>query len=259
MMRAVLCALVIGAGAAVAQTPAGEKLPAYRARVLGVYNAQTGDPVEGAEVVDLFSKTKAVTTSTGTVSLAFLSEGGAMLRIQKIGFEPYTQVVEITPADTMPSTILLRPLTQTLPTVVTRDSARRHLSPALQAFEERRKAGGGRFIDEATLRKNDTKPMTYMIRQVPGVQIVCDSKNGMASLYCAGVSGRQGSKSAFRGGQCYVDVYIDGVISTDNNLELLRVDEFAGVEYYSGAASIPQQYNKTGSVCGVLLLWRRER
>jgi len=39
----------------------------------------------------------------------------------------------------------------------------------------------------------------------------------------------------------------------------MRVDQFAGVEFYPGGATIPSQYNKTGSSCGVLLLWTRER
>jgi hypothetical protein len=61
------------------------------------------------------------------------------------------------------------------------------------------------------------------------------------------------------GGQCVVDLYIDGQIVGDNDLEKLRADQFAGVEWYSGAASIPVQYNKTGSTCGVLLFWSRDR
>jgi hypothetical protein len=52
-------------------------LPAYRARLLGVFNAQTGDPIEGAEVFDVFSKTKALTTATGTITLSFLPKAAA--------------------------------------------------------------------------------------------------------------------------------------------------------------------------------------
>ena len=33
----------------------------------------------------------------------------------------------------------------------------------------------------------------------------------------------------------------------------------AAVEFYAGGATIPVQHNKTGSNCGVLLLWTRER
>jgi hypothetical protein len=47
---------------------------------------------------------------------------------------------------------------------------------------------------------------------------------------------------------------------SDPNLNDFRVDSFAGIEFYSGAASIPLKYNKTGSSpCGVLLFWTRVR
>jgi hypothetical protein len=238
---------------------AAAQTASYRARLLGVYNAQTGDPVEGAEVIDLFSKTKALTTTTGTVTLAFLPEGGSMLRVQKIGFEPVTQIVPISPSDTAPAMILLRPIATRLPTVVTKDSAPRWVSPGLQAFEERRKSGSpGYFITDAELRKNETKAMTYMVRRLPGMQVNCPRGLSM-QMSCYAYSSRQKSKYAFLGGTCLMDVYVDGIISTDNNLELLRVSEFAGVEFYPGGASMPVQYNKTGSSCGVLLFWSRER
>ena len=58
---------------------------------------------------------------------------------------------------------------------------------------------------------------------------------------------------------CKVDVYVNGIVSTDTDLEKLQVSEYAGVEYYAGAATIPAIYNKTGSSCGVLLFWMRDR
>ena len=33
--------------------------------------------------------------------------------------------------------------------------------------------------------------------------------------------------------------------------------EYSGIEFYSGGATIPAQYNATGSGCGVMLLWTR--
>jgi hypothetical protein len=244
----------IGAGA---QTPA--PLAPHRARLLGVFNAQTGDPIEGAEVIDLLSKTKALTTATGTVTLSFLPEGGSMIRVTKIGFSPETNVVPITPVDTTPFMIMLRPLAQSLPTVVTKDTAAPLSSPGLREFDERRRQGAGHFITTEELRKNETKNMTYMVRRLPGVQIDCP-RGASHQPECFAYSGRQGSKSAFRGGRCDMDVYIDGTaVSPPVNLNDFRVDTFAGVEFYSGAASTPAKYNKTGSACGVLLFWTRVR
>jgi hypothetical protein len=79
----------------------------YRVRILGVFDADSGEFVEGAEVVDVLTGTKAVTTRTGTVSLAFLPEGGSEVRIQKPGYKTITIEVLISPRDTVPVTITL--------------------------------------------------------------------------------------------------------------------------------------------------------
>jgi hypothetical protein len=182
------------------------------------------------------------------------------VRIRKIGFAPATLLVTISPDDTVPLTVLLKSAPQLLPTVFTKDSTtRKYVSPGLQAFEERRRAGsGGYFIAEAELRKNDSKRMTNVVRTIPGVNITCINR-GLRIGDCYASSHRQGSARAFGGGDCPVDVYLNGIVYTDNDLQKLAVDQFAGIEFYAGGASIPIQYNKTGSSCGVLLLWTRER
>lgn len=225
------------------------RLPAYRARLLGVFDANTGEPIEGAQVTDILSKASSLTTKTGTVSLVFLPDSGSVVRVQKIGYQPATMVVKISPSDTVPITMLLNAVATTLPTVVTKDSNTRYLSPGLREMEERRRQGFGHFITEAELRKNDSKRMTSMIRTLPSVNIACPSF-GFRAGECWAVGVRRA---------CPVDVYINGVISTDNDLQKLAVSEFSGVEYYTGAATIPIEYNKTGSSCGVLLLWLRDR
>jgi hypothetical protein len=257
-----LFALAIGAltAPAFAQSPAST-VPAYRGRILGVFDAQTGDPIEGADISDVLNKNSSVTTKTGTVSLVFLPDGGTLVRIRKIGYETQTMMVAISPADTVPLTVLMARSAQTLPTVVTRDSAPPPRSMRLRDFVERMNAGaGGRFISEADLRKNDGKTnMTNMIRRLSGLQVQCGKPGGQRPMDCWAITRRAQSRMAIMGGECAVDLYMDGVPYSDNDLNKLKVEEFAGVEYYAGGASIPIQYNKTGSSCGVLLLWTRER
>ena len=241
--------MVAFGSAALGQTPSA--LPAYRARVLGVFDSQSGVPIEGAEVLDMSSKSHARTTATGTVALVFLPEGGGVVRIQKIGYEPVTQVVEISPDDTVPVTVLMRAAV-TLPTVVTKDSAPHWISPALRAFEERRLSGMGRYITAAQLRKNEGRTMTNLIREL-GIKVTCTK---VFPIQCFATSTRAGS--------CSFDTYLDGVrinkTDTDRrDLEKILVSEMGGVEAYLSPATIPSLYNATGSSCGVLLFWSRER
>ena len=58
-------------------------------------------------------------------------------------------------------------------------------------------------------------------------------------------------------------IYVDGIRMTDENLLMLSVSQFAGIEAYTPATT-PARYNMTGrpgtnSACGVLLFWSRER
>jgi hypothetical protein len=82
-------------------------IPAYRLRVLGVFDGETGEPIEGAFVTDLTTGTHATTSVTGTVSLAFLPEGGTPLRISKTGYDDLSVGVEITPEKTNPITLIM--------------------------------------------------------------------------------------------------------------------------------------------------------
>jgi hypothetical protein len=241
--------LLLAASLAAAQESA-PKLAAYRGRIVGVYDLNTGAPIEGVEVVDVASGTKAMTTATGTVSLVYLPDGGSTVRIRKLGYTPITQFIAISPSDTVPLTLLLTPTTTVLPAVVTRDSARHYISPGLRQFEERRKAGVGHFITEDELRKSDTREMPDVLRRLTGVQINCSARTPRR---CTAGSVRSG-----RGQLCPFLIYVDGLRMTDNNLLMLSVDQFAGVEEYSGA-TIPPMYNATGTACGVLLFWSRER
>jgi hypothetical protein len=82
-------------------------LPGYRYRLLGVFDQLTGDPIVGAEVMDMKTGTKALTTKTGTVSLIFLPEGGTPVRITKPGYEELTLAVEISAESAEPLTLLM--------------------------------------------------------------------------------------------------------------------------------------------------------
>jgi hypothetical protein len=265
VLRGLLLAAVLqGSGAGIAagqdstpaRPPAAQAAPRYRHRILGVFDTGTGEPIEGARVLDVQNRVTALTTRTGTVSLIFLPEGLNLVRIEKMGYQPQAFPVQISESDTVPLTILLTPTVNTLPTVVTKDSAPHYLSPGLKGFEERRAGGLGHFMPEVEMRKHDNQTMTSVVRTFPGLFISCRTR---VPRRCVAVSTRQGSKSALSGGTCPLDVYIDGVPSFENDLEVLNVNQFAGIEYYAGGTTIPPQYNKTGSSCGVLLFWTRER
>jgi hypothetical protein len=80
---------------------------AYRNRLLGLFDNETGEPIVGAEVADSTSGTFATTTQTGTISLIFLPEGMTTLRIRKAGYAELRLPVVISPKDSVPITLTL--------------------------------------------------------------------------------------------------------------------------------------------------------
>jgi hypothetical protein len=82
-------------------------LPPYRFRVVGVFDTSTGDPLPDVDVIELAGGNHAKTTSTGTLALFFVPEGTNTLRLHHDGFRDTTVTVNISPADTVPLTLLL--------------------------------------------------------------------------------------------------------------------------------------------------------
>lgn len=232
-----------------AQMLAAQDLPAYRKRLLGVYDARTGDPIEGAEVADALARVTALTTATGTVSLVFLPEGGTLVRIKKVGYAPQSMMVSISPSDTLPLTVLLTKSAQELPAVVTRDSAVKYLAPILREFEARRHdpAIKGQFVTETELRRNDNSTVANIARRFAGAKVQ-PTRFGMELVTTRMMGG------------CPATVYINGLIQSGHvDLDKLLVNDFAGIEFYSSPSQTPSQYNRNNGGCGVLLLWYRER
>ena len=233
------------------------RLPGYRFRVMGVYDASTGEVVKGAEVVDLASGRIGTTNAAGLISLGFLPDGGSLVRIRKVGYQPFMQFVSISPSDTAPVTGLLYPAVTTLPTVVARDSSVKYLSSNLQGFEQRRRSGFGRFIAEAELRKWDDHSLRDVLPTLPGLQIQCAKTLPGNPCYVVGV--RMVRKYGILGGTCTATVYVDGVPDQDPDVRRLFARDYAGVEFYPGPAEVPPQFNATGNACAVLVLWTREK
>ena|ERR1041385_2639685 len=252
MRRLLVLGLLAGA-TAVAQSPS--PAPSYRSRILGVLDGNTGEPIEGVRITAVGSGTWATTTKTGTITLAFLPDGGDSVTLRKTGYLPTGVFASISATDTAAITVIMKPVVNTLPTVTTRDSTRKYISPALSAVEERRKRGFGQFIMEEQLRKSDARDMSEVIRQLTGVRIIC---NVRVPRTCFATEITATNLNPGKPTQCPMVVYVDGIVSYDNNLLNLRVNEFAAVEAYVGAR-IPEQYNTGNAGCGVLLFWSRER
>jgi hypothetical protein len=162
--------------------------------------------------------------------------------VQRIGFEPASLRVEIAAGDTLRPSISLQPAATILDTVAVKVQ---RLSATMEEFEMRRKAGLGHFFTQAEIDKRNVVDLSDLLGTVPSVSV----KAGGWPI------NRRDS-----GGTCRYVVFLDGVRrqATGAGIDALAVPkDLAGIEVYSGPATIPLQYKTSGATCGVILLWTR--
>jgi len=253
------------AGAQADSTPLA-RVPAYRRRLVGIYDAQSGEPVPGVRVTDVLSGTSMATSRTGSVVLVFVPEGVRLLRLQKLGYEVQTLPVSIIETDTASLTIMLRRVTE-LPAVVTRDSAPAAISAKMRGFEARRTMhAGGYYITEDVLRRGDGKLLANLLTaNLPGLAL--DRRSGNKAMVVKSPRCLDGTSAGPPA------VYLDGVAITSDAVEERRlkttqppvdiqayqVDDLAAVEWYPDNTLMPVDVPHDSKRCGALLLWTRER
>jgi hypothetical protein len=234
-----------------------------RGRVL---RAGTTTPLAGAEVWLPMADRRVTTDSSGDFRVDSLREGSQYVQVRKVGFAALRDTVTIAASSELRRDFSLIASSQVLDTVRTVASSK-YISPLLRGFEERRANHvSGYFITDSILRKNDNSNIgNVIVSRMSGIALT--PGRGSASylvntrkmcagavLSCTGVS------------TCYVTVYLDGILyysattrEPPPDVSRLMVTEFAAVEYYPSSGTGPPQYNATGSGCGTLLLWTRER
>jgi hypothetical protein len=251
---------------ALAKAPAPVKAASLRGAVT---RAGIGGAVAGADVWLPLLDRHATTDSAGAFTVDGLPAGPLLVQVRSIGYSVLRDTITITAGQETAHAYALFSRATQLDTVHTVASGTQHLSPGLRGFEDRRSThGGGYFITDSTLRRFGDQPLSSIIMsRVAGVTMV-PGRSGASYL----VSARKPCSGAVLthcvSPNCYVTTYIDGVLAYSAgsasgaeppDIARINVNELAGVEFYSMTGTGPPEYNSTGSGCGTLLLWTRER
>jgi hypothetical protein len=205
-------------------------------------------PIENAELslADLGLVT--TTNDRGQYDFKDLVAGSHHIHVRKIGYAEVDLVVDLDEADRVTRDIALTRVTlldsmAVVGRVLPRDEA-------MRSFEEHRRTGLGKFLTPDDLVKAQNTHLTSLIQQWPG-------------LYVPGRRGSwpqstRGAKS-LRGG-CQMAVYLDGIRLDPNDGDLDSVappERLAAVEYYPGPSSVPPEYARLNTQCGVIVLHSR--
>lgn len=196
--------------------------------------------------------------------------GRYLVTVRTLGFQFFTDTIEIRAAKILDAELTLNPSATRLDTLLT--TAQSTTPNPLwwkKDFDDRRKAHiTGSFLSDSLLRAHEDDRMISLITMLPGVRAVFDTHTNTSAVYIASGVNVSDGRPAFQASSnpCYMTVYVDGQKIFENNSTMekpnfasLRVSDFAGVEVYPSSSTTPVQFSATGSSCGTVLLWRRNR
>ncbi len=258
-------ALLIALAAA---SPGGLRAQGATATLAGrVIDAESRAPVPGVRV-ELARVDRIVETdSAGTFRLAGLVPELATVRLVRIGYAPVERNVTLYPGRTVTVEYAMTREAAVLPEVsVEGRPAEYSGSPIMAGFEERRRMGGGVFLDEAQLRRYESRRMADVLRGASGIRVLMDGQSAFVA------SNRQQVRSIRTGPglPCYLDIIVDGELywsmtrsqnrddgKAPNINSILATSELGAIEIYNSTASIPQKYRSIGNACGAIMFWTK--
>lgn len=196
-----------------------------------------------ATVSILGSKIRVSTGDNGRFRITGLRSGNYILTVHRIGYVAIAVATTVVPGDTLRPSFELQRITTELDTmIVTAKSAVARMTE----FESRRKTGIGYFLSADDIERKVSIGLGDVIREIPTVDI---DTRGMFSQVAINK----------RSGGCMFQIYLDGLpMPTPTDLQVLpRPQQIAGIEVYSGPATVPLQYKFGRANCGVMLIWTK--
>jgi hypothetical protein len=233
--------------------------------VIGRVTDQALSPIGDAEVAIAGLNARLRTDSSGRFRLRGVPRGIRRIDVRRLGFAPASIEVQVPADDSVVVHIRLMPRAQLLPAVPIEDSA---VDSRLRDFQRRRSSGVGQFLTAADLAPERSKPFGDAVGRLRGTFVVrsgstaCLTTTRGSQSFQNSATGWCGNREV-GGANCPVAVFVDGAPwYTGHNDELfdlnsLRTPDIAGVEFYSGAGTLPREFSAPRGTCGALVIWTR--
>jgi len=243
-----------------AQTPRSPA-SAQPARASGIIDGIVTDtllrPLGFAEVKILGTDIRIETNSLGRFRFTEVPAGQFLLIVRRIGYRPISSIIQVGARDTVRLSFLMEAAAQSLDKVVVTEERR---SLKMLEFEDRRRQGVGFFITQEQLERRNLPVSADYLRMAPSITLApSPNPSGIPELIA--ISKREGGSFLGDGANaCAMQVVIDGIPMPPRfPLELLpNPKEIAGIEIYSGAATVPPQFSGADRRCGMILVWTRD-
>lgn len=214
-------------------------------------------PLGSADVSVVGTGARVVTSENGRFLMLQVPPGQYLLVVRRIGYAPTSGIIEVPERDTLRLSYTLVRSSNLLDTVRVRSS---RVTMRMFDFEKRRQQGLGQFITQEEIERRGSVQTSDFLRYMRGVQVSQNTTQafGGTQVY----SRREGG--GYDGNQqqqfCPMQVLLDGIILPSYfNLDLLPPPkQIAGIEVYSGAATIPPQFGGVDRRCGLVAVWTRD-
>lgn len=242
-----LCVLALGASALVAgRSVAAQQAAPDTRRIIGEVLDSAARPVQGVRVSVIGLDRETESDARGRFELRDLPAARMRVLTRRLGFAPETLSVSTElPEPAIVQLMLGRAVGQLSPVVV---SAAADADPRMVAFYERARLGRGRFLTAADIERRGYTRMTDILRAVPGMMTLPRPNS------------RTGAR--MRATRQAPLVWLDGTPLGSSEFDLDSFDPraYAGVEIYSGPATVPAEFagnTLMSSSGGVIVLWTK--
>jgi hypothetical protein len=241
--------------AAQAPTP-GETAPG-RGVIDGLVTDTLLNPLNSADVTVVGTGARVTTSENGRFRFLQVPAGQYLLVVRRIGYAPTSGIIEVPADDTLRLSYTLLRSTVLLDTVRVRET---RVSMRMLEFEQRRRQGQGQFITQDDIERRGSLAATDFLRNVRGLEVSRITTQAFAGSLA--ISRREGGGVTDQGQQryCVMQVLLDGIVLPQNfDLDLLPPPkQIAGIEVYTGPATIPPQFSGADRRCGVVAVWTRD-
>jgi len=215
--------------------------------------------------------------SLGRFTFVDVASGEQLIVIRALGYDAESTKVSIPESQRLVRDfVLARIPATTLGEVKVTGKA---TQPKMAGFEDRRRQGIGRFIDRDMLAKVAHRTMSTILATMPGMAVLpgtgmkawaytTRAVTGSACAFCGPSSNAapEDRAAGAKAGFCYMDVMVDGALVYRHDqpapaqlydLNSIPSEQLEGIEVFTSTAQMPAQYNRTGSSCGLLVIWTR--
>ncbi|PYP66573.1 MAG: hypothetical protein DMD26_07370 [Gemmatimonadetes bacterium] len=217
--------------------------------ISGSIRDSAGVPIPGVEVVLLQLKGAVYSDSVGVFRFGNIPAGKRELHFRRLGFAPKSLDANITEGQTLALAVVLEASATQIEGMTVEEASRRR--QMLSDFYDRSSRGFGHFFTREQIEKRNPMNLSDMMRLVPGARLVPLRGGGQATL--------RFSRAQMGNRDCPPQYWVDGVKAWNLNIDDIVPQDVEGIEIYSGASTVPPQFNtrEGTTICGVVVIWTR--